>query len=171
MPRLWCSLLIALLPGIAFGADTSVDIGKIEGVYRRSFQNGDSSGEKYISTDVLEIVRVEKGVAYFSVELHFFNGHMCELSGIAVREKGALVHRDNERPDEPCEFHLVPKRGRITFEDIHGHCRRNCGARGSFFDATFRIARRNTTNLKRLRASPGYRAAVDEYRKSKKEKP
>jgi hypothetical protein len=167
------SLLVTTLPLVALAGDTSVDIGKIEGTYRKHFQNGDSSGAKYTSTDVLQIVQVEKGVAYFSVELHFFNGHMCELSGIAASEKGELIYRedDEQRRDEPCVLHLVSKRGRITFEDIHQHCRRNCGARGAFDDASFRIAGRTTTGLKRLRASPGYRAAVEEYRKSKKEKP
>jgi hypothetical protein len=65
-------------------------------------------------------------------------------------------------------FHLVPKRGRITFEDIHNHCRRYCGARGGFGGAEFRIARRNTAALKRLRASSEYRAAVEEYHNDKK---
>jgi hypothetical protein len=105
-------------------------------------------------TDVLEIVRVEKGVAYFSVELNFFNGHTCGLSGIAVSEKGELVHRDNDEawPDEPCVFHLVPKWGRITFEDIHNHCRRHCGARGGFGGAAFAIA----TQHGRSQAAAGF---------------
>jgi hypothetical protein len=96
MPRPWLLLAVALLPAIAFAGDASVDIGKIEGVYRDRHRSGDSSGARYMVTDVLEIVRVEKGVAYFSVELNFFNGHTCGLSGIAVSEKGELVHRDND---------------------------------------------------------------------------
>ena len=165
------SLLLTALPALAFAGDASVDIGKIEGVYRDRHRSGDSTGAKYTVTDVLEIVRVEKGVAYFSLDLNFFNDHTCALSGIAESQKGALVHRDNERPDEPCVFHLVPKRGRITFEDIDDHCRRYCGARGGFIGAGFSVARRNTGGLKRLRASSEYRSAVEEYRKGKKAAP
>lgn len=170
MCRPLLSLLAALLPAVALGGDASVDIGKIEGVYRDSHRSGDSSGAKYMVTDVLEIVRVEKGVAYFSVALNFFNGHTCDLSGIAESKKGALVHREHDEawPDEPCEFHLVPKPGRITFEDINNHCRRHCGARGGFGGAEFRMAQRKTGGLKRLRASSEYRSAVQEYRNSKK---
>jgi len=146
MPGLWLLLSFALLPAVALAGDASVDMGKIEGVYRDRHRSGDSAGAKYMVTDVLEIVRVEKG---------------------------ALVHRDHDDAwaDKPCEFHLVPKRGRITFEDIHSHCRRYCGARGSFGGAEFRIARRNTAALKRLRASSEYRAVVEEYRKDKKANP
>ena len=171
MRLLFCGLF-ALLPAVALAGDGTVDVRKIEGIYRDRHQSGDSSGDKYMVTDVLEIVQVEKGVAYFSVELNFFNGHTCSLSGIAESEKGDLVHRDDDPAwtDEPCVFHLVPKRGRIDFEDIHLHCRRFCGARGGFGGASFRMARRTTGGLKKLRASPEYRGVVEEYRKSKKEK-
>jgi hypothetical protein len=170
MRRPFLLLLAALLPGVALAGDASVDIARIEGAYRDRFRSGDSSGARYTVTNVLEIVRVEKDVAYFSVELNFFNGHTCGLSGIAESEKGALVHREHDDawPDEPCEFHLVPKRGRITFEDMHNHCRRHCGARGGFGGAEFRMAQRKAGGLKRLRASSEYRSAVQEYRNSKK---
>ena len=172
MYRSVISFFVVLLPAIAPAGDASVDIRKIEGIYRDRHQSGDSSGAKYMVTDVLEIVQIEKGVAYFNVGLTFFNDHTCGLSGIAESQKGELVHRDNSpiSKDEPCVFHLVPKRGRIGFEDIHNHCRRYCGARGSFGGASFSMARRTTGGLKKLRASPEYRGVVEEYRKRKKEK-
>ncbi|MFL5034807.1 MAG: hypothetical protein ACJ8EC_07280, partial [Microvirga sp.] len=84
MPRRLAFLLLAALaPALALAAEAPVDIGKLEGVYRRSFRNGDISGAKFTSTDVLEILAVEKGRAYFRTELNFFNGHLCSLAGIA----------------------------------------------------------------------------------------
>jgi hypothetical protein len=136
-------VLAALLPSLALAA-SSVDIGKLEGVYRRSFQNGDTSGAKFVSTDILEIVRFENESVYFRTELNFFNGHICELSGIAESEQGVLVYRDDSRgPNEPCVLRLVPARRRIRFEDVDGHCRKgSCGARGGYDDTTFSLARR-----------------------------
>jgi hypothetical protein len=173
MRRLLLALLLAsLAPAPALAGDASVDIGKLEGVYRVRQQNGDSSGAKYTTTDVLEIVRVDRGAAYFAVELHFFNGHMCEQSGIAEAEKGELVYREEQdagSSDPPRELRLVPKRGRITLEDAGGHCRGMCGARGSFDEATFSLARRRKiTNTARLKDPAAYKASVEEYKARKK---
>jgi hypothetical protein len=96
--RLASLLLAALSPALALAGDAPVDVGKIEGVYRRAFRNGDSAGAKYTTTDVLKLVRLDKGAAYFDIALYFFNGHMCELSGIAKgRGRRAGVSRRNRR--------------------------------------------------------------------------
>ena len=72
MPRRLASLLLAALsPALALAGEAPVDVGKIEGVYRRAFRNGDISGAKFTSTDVLEILAVGKGRAYFRAELNF----------------------------------------------------------------------------------------------------
>ena len=62
-------LLAALLPATALAGDGSVDIGKIEGVYRKRFQNSDSGGNRFMSIDELQIVQIDKDRAYFSVGL------------------------------------------------------------------------------------------------------
>lgn len=165
------AFLLATFPGAALAADSSVDIGKIEGVYRRSFRNGDVSGAKFTSTDILEIVPFGKGSAYFRAELHFFNGHVCEASGIVESEKGALVYRDDSRgPEEPCVLRLVPGRGRIRFEDVDDHCRKEtCGARGGYDGAAFALSRRRRiADPGRLKASPDYKAAVEAYEERRK---
>ena len=41
MRRPIVSLVLTLLPAIALAGDASIDIGKIEGVYRNSFRSGD----------------------------------------------------------------------------------------------------------------------------------
>jgi ribosomal protein L35 len=104
---------------------------------------------------VIEIVQVEKGVAYFGVELKLLQRPYVRIAR----------HRRNARR---VRSSIATTRGRITFEYVHNHCRRYCGARGAFNDASFRIARRTTAGLKRLRALPAYWAAVEEHRNSKK---
>jgi hypothetical protein len=120
-----------------------------------------------MTTDVLKIAQVEKGLAFFEIELHFFNGHVCEQSGIAAAEKGALVYREGKEADNPdprCELHLVPKRGRTTLEDVGGHCRGMCGARGSFDFAEFSIARRQKMSATaRSKVVADAKEAVEEH--------
>jgi hypothetical protein len=173
MPRRLASLLLAALaPALALAAEAPVDIGKIEGVYRRSFPNGDISGAKFTSTDVLEILAVEKGRAYFRTELNFFNGHLCSLAGIAEVEKAALVYRDDSGgPDHTCVLRLVPGGGHIRFEDVGGLCaKESCGARGWYNQSSFKTAaRRRIADPARLKASAEYKEAVeaDEARRQK----
>ena len=68
---------------------------------------------------------------------------MCELSGIARAEGGALVYRGATGVgDEICELAIKPARGRIGFADKGERCRSTCGARGGYDGAWFSIARR-----------------------------
>ena len=167
MPRRLASLLLAALsPALALAAEAPVDIDKIKGVYRRAFRNGDISGAKFTSTDVLEILGLEKGRAYFRTELNFFNGHICSLSGIAEVEKAALVYRDDSGgPDHACVLRLVPSGGRIRFEDVGGLCaKESCGARGWYNQSSFKTAaRRKIAEPARLKASAEYKEAVEAY--------
>ena len=144
--------LAALAPARALAGDGSVDIGKLEGVYRKRMPNGDSAGAKYTTTDVLKLVRLDKGAAYFDIALNFFNGHMCELSGIARAEGGALVYRGATGVgDEICELAIKPARGRIGFADAGQRCRSTCGARGGYDGAWFSIARRQRMSARERR--------------------
>jgi hypothetical protein len=155
-------VLVALIPIAAFAVDASVDIGKIEGKYRRSFRSGDTSGAKYTVTDTFDLTQVGKGVVYFNLALNFYNGHECNLSGIARSEKGALVYRDDSDPQEKCELHIRVRKGRIEFDDLHNHCRNSsCGARGGYGGQTFSIAgRRKLSDKERKQALSDYRDEV-----------
>jgi hypothetical protein len=149
MPRLLCLCLAVLLPAAALAGDASVDIGKIEGSYRRRFQNSDSGGNRFMSTDTLDLLRLDNDTAHFAVGLTFYNDHSCGLSGVAEAEKGALVYRNDERgPDEICELHIKAERGRVALSDIGGHCRYSCGARGGYNGAEFATARRRALSRK-----------------------
>ena len=153
MPRRLASLLLAALyPALALAGDGSLDIGGLEGVYRKRMPNGDSAGAKYTTTDVLKLVRLDKGAVYFDIALNFFNGHTCELSGIARAEGGALVYRGATGVgDEICELAIKPAGGRIGFADAGQRCRSTCGARGGYAGAWFSIARRQTMSARERR--------------------
>ena len=167
MPRRVAFLLLAALsPALASPAtprSTSASLRASTGARR---------GAKFTSTDVLEILAVEKGRAYFRTELNFFNGHLCSLSGIAEVEKAALVYRDDSGgPDHTCVLRLVAGGGRIRFEDVGGLCaKESCGARGWYNESSFKTAaRRRIADPARLKASAEYKEAVeaDEARRQK----
>ncbi len=44
-------------------------------------------GENYWSDDVVEIVPVGPDAAYVRLELDFFNGHMCWITGIGLADR------------------------------------------------------------------------------------
>ena len=164
-------LLATILPAAALAGDGSVDIGKIEGVYRKRFQNSNSGGNRFMSTDQLQIVQIDKERAYFSVGLSFYNDHSCGLSGTASAEKGALVYRNDERsPAEICELQIRPARGVIGLSDIDGHCRYSCGARGGYNGAEFRIAARRKIGAKERRKILADAKEIDEMVAASKSK-
>ena len=152
-PRLILTLaLAALAPALALAGDGSADLAKLEGVYRKRMPNGDSAGATYTTTDVLKLVRLDRGAAYFDIALNFFNGHMCELSGIARAEGGALVYRGATGVgDEICELAIKPAGGRIGFADAGQRCRSTCGARGGYDAAWFSTARRQRMSARERR--------------------
>jgi hypothetical protein len=143
------------------------------GVYKHRFANGDVSGEHYKSEDILEIVPVDASAAYFRLHTEFFNGHICDISGVARQRGEALVYDGPKDVDgHPCRLHLAPAPGGISiYEDENGACRaQTCGARGGYGykpdnppEFTF-AARREIRYLPRLLGSSEYKAALAEYR-------
>jgi hypothetical protein len=165
--------LAALAPALALAGDGSADLAKLEGLYRKRMPNGDSAGAKYTTTDVLKLVRLDKGAAYFDIALNFFNGHICELSGIAKAEGGELVYRGATGVgDEICELAIKPARGRIGFADAGQRCRSTCGARGGYDGAWFSIARRQRMSAReRRKILADARDEIEAHRARGAEKP
>src|SRR5262245_52699828 len=99
----WSRILLAMSAAMAMTATradaASLDIDKVAGVYKYSFRNGDTSGAKYTSENILEIVKVSSTTAYFRVHLEFFNGHLCEESGVAQVVNRTLVYRGEVNSD------------------------------------------------------------------------
>jgi hypothetical protein len=111
---------------------------KIAGRYRHRFQNGDVQGDRFTSTDTLTIRRVGTASIHFDIELNFYNGHSCSLSGGALyRKDGSFVFDDlsanNDLDDTlACRLAIVPSAGGVKFYDLNGGCRTYCGARGGW---------------------------------------
>jgi len=111
---------------------------KIAGQYRHRFPNGDVEGDKFTSTDTLTIRPVGAASIHFDVELNFYNGHECSLSGGALyRKDRSFVFDDSARnalADTPaCRLAIIPTGDGVKFQDITGGCKLNyCGERGGW---------------------------------------
>lgn len=116
----------------------------IAGTYAHSFRNGTVQGDRYRSTDRLEIKPGADGQIHFKVNLEFFNGHSCSAEGSAAYKKnGAFVYRSNET-GEACVLEIFGREKGVEFQDPLGGCKSYCGARGSLAGATFKYSERTT---------------------------
>jgi hypothetical protein len=153
----------------ALAAEINIDA--IAGIYKRSFINGDTSGAKFRSEDTLEIVKASPNTVFLRTHLEFFNGHQCELSGIAKLERDALIYRgDTNAEGKRCMFTLRADRRAVRFEDPEGACRAtSCGARGGYDGRTFSLSRRRPIrDLGAIRKSEEYKAAIEEFEAEQK---
>jgi hypothetical protein len=165
------ALMLALaLPAVAAAPGLPA---ALAGVYKHRFANADVQGDHYTSEDILEIVPVDGDAAYVRLHLDFYNGHICDISGVARQAGESLVYDGPADTDgKPCRLTLASRGDGVhIFEDENGSCRnQTCGARGGYgFKADgppdFTPAQRRTIRyLPRLEASAEYKAALDEYR-------
>ncbi len=166
MNRTVSLLVFLLLAGVAGSsaarADRTVDA--LAGRYGSHFRNGDVQGDKYWSDDVAEIVAVGPDAAYVRLELDFYNGHTCLLSGIGRVEGERIVYDDHASmsPGEPPCMLSVSRRGSdLLIDDGGGSCKSYCGERGSLSDDTLPFSsRRPISYMKRLKASQEYTDAL-----------
>lgn len=170
-------LTFVFLPHSLF-AESLID--RVEGVYKHRFQNGLVSGETYESEDILEIVKTAEGAAYVRYDLQFFNGHTCDLYGIAEEKADALVYTDksSQNPDSACVLSINIKDGKLLTEDLSPYdsdktygCQSYCGARGGFNNVSFDMkAKRKIRYLKKLMNSEEFKQATTLYEEKKKVK-
>lgn len=157
----------AVLPALLLlGAAASRPVDALAGRYSERFRNALVTGEAYWSENIVEVVPVDARHAYVRLDLQFFNGHLCGLSGIAASEGDALVYREPKSGVSGGECTLTLRRhGAELGWDDGGSCKAYCGARGSFHqDGISWKSRRPITYLKRLRASSQYRDALAEWK-------
>jgi hypothetical protein len=139
----------------------------LAGVYRHDFANGLADGTKYRSENVLTILPRSATEAYFHAHLEFFNGHLCEIDGIADWHGDTLVyHGPDSVTGAACVLRLQVADGLIRLADPKGGCRADtCGARGQYDGVTFALSSRRTLpNEAALRGSTGYEDAVRRHR-------
>jgi hypothetical protein len=174
-------VLLALpLPSLAdSAADADADklIAAWEGVYKHQFKSGFYEEGKapdentVLVEDVVEIARHDRTHLYVRADLHFFNGHICGISGIASYAGGAFVYRDPD-PDsgadgQPCTLRVSATKTHLVLDDRSGDgaatCSFYCGARGSLSGYEIELGRRRPIRyLPRLKASSEYKRAVEQ---------
>lgn len=146
-------------------------IGRIDGVYKERFANQLVDGQGYESEDILEIVRVSENTVYFRTHLEFYNGHECNLWGLArFSRKGVLVYDDPEPPLDPedphCRLQFEVSADKITILDPKQSCKSfNCGMRGAFDGEDFALsARRPIKYMQLLKNSEEYKKALEQLK-------
>ena len=158
------SALAVAVSTLALAANVNIDA--LAGVYKKSFQNGNIDGGKYQSEDILEIVKISSATAYLRTHLEFFNGHVCNIWGVAKVEGDALVyHGETNSQGKPCVLSVKVQGGKVTLDDKDGACAiGTCGNRGMYNGTAFELKKRRAIRyMDVLVKSDQYKDAVDEH--------
>ena len=122
-----------LVIGTAALASSSA-VSSLAGRYTHRFKNGNIDGDVYYTTDVVEILPIDAGSAVINMELNFFNGHSCSVSGIAKLDRDRLIYREqdpNPWSDGGCRLEIWRDRTKLRWTEGEGtSCQNHCGARG-----------------------------------------
>jgi len=144
----------------------------LSGRYSSHFENGDVQGNVYWSDNVAEIVAVTGDAAYIRIELNFYNGHTCSISGIGQVSDGRILYNDHAEtsPDEPpCILSVSKKGDNLLIDDGEGSCKMYCGARGSLSGDTLPFSsRRPISYINRLKSSQEYKDALQSWQAHQK---
>jgi hypothetical protein len=171
----WVFLTMLLLAGASTptvaGSPHGFRLDRVTGVYTRRFSNGDVTGRRYTSENVLKIVRSSSQAAYIWIDLSFYNGHMCSASGIAHVEGDALIYRQALQGMKPCVLKITADSKALHLADQRS-CDYMCGAQGGFDEEAFSLkSRRLIPDLTGLKASEDYRDALAEDRNAAAARP
>lgn len=154
----------ASAPASMASSTGSPEMQALAGVYKHRFRNALASGEAYDSEDIIELVPHSATHLYVRIELAFYNGHSCSLSGMARQQGQRFVYTEPaDRPgDAPCQLTLWREGGQLKLSDGEGSCSAHCGARGSLRRYEIPMSRQRPIRyLPRLLASPEYRSAAE----------
>jgi len=149
---------------LALAASVSID--SLAGVYKKTFPNGTIDGNKYQSENILEIVKISPATAYLRTHLEFFNGHICNIWGVAKLEGDALVyHGPTNQQGKPCLLSVKVKDGKVALDDQDGACAiGTCGSRGMYNGTAFELKKRRPIRyMDILLKSDQYKDALDEH--------
>ncbi|MQR99427.1 hypothetical protein [Gluconobacter aidae] len=156
---------LAFLGAVAVAARAD-DISVIGGRYNVHFKNSDIYRNQNYSDDVAEIVPLSPHDAYIRISLWFFNGHKCDISGIAQWDGASLVYKPAlQLPlSKSCVLAIRKLGDRLRLDDDETCKPYYCSMRGSFNGMTFPMSsRRPITYLPRLRESREYQAAITQW--------
>ena len=156
--------LFTAVSTLAFAANVNIDV--LAGVYKKTFQNGNIDGGKYQSEDILEIVKISPTTAYVRTHLEFFNGHVCNIWGVAkVEGDGLVYHGETNSQGKQCLLSVKLQGGKVTLDDKDGACAiGTCGNRGMYNGTAFELKKRRAIRyMDVLENSDQYKDAVDEH--------
>jgi hypothetical protein len=156
--------LFTAVSTLAFAANVNIDV--LAGVYKKTFQNGNIDGGKYQSEDILEIVKISPTTAYVRTHLEFFNGHVCNIWGVAKVEGDGLVYLgETNSQGKPCLLSVKVQAGKVALDDKDGACAiGTCGNRGIYNGTAFELKKRRVIRyMDVLVNSDQYKDAVDEH--------
>lgn len=170
------------LPGIAGARQAQSAMDNMAGVYKERFMSatitpGRQPGESdvpYQAENVIEIVPYDADHLYVRAHLDFYNGHSCDISGMARHEGKVFVYHDPEPPlagEAQCALRVGIDGDRLVLTDRDGpdgasSCSAYCGVRGSLNYNIGMDKRRAIRYLDRLKASRQYAKAIDDLRKT-----
>jgi hypothetical protein len=152
-------------------SESATFLAEVAGVYKVQFQNGDVNGDKYQSEDILEVVPVDDHAAYVRMDLEFFNGHSGRIYGIATYGKNSLIYDNGQKGEDRCVIEYFWSSDKVVTKTDYNKmpgCRSYHGARGSLDRVEFLVKRKRTIRyMQRLKDSPQFKSAMDEYRKAR----
>jgi hypothetical protein len=166
------------VPSVAGAVDAQELMDKMAGVYKHRFMSGaivpGKADEPYQAEDVIEIAPFDANHIYVRADLEFYNGHQCQISGMARFENGKFVYHDPEPPlpgHAPCVLQVGIDKDNLTLSDRDGSagessCWTHCGARGSLVYGIGMDKRRTIRYMERLKASKQYKQAIEDLRKT-----
>jgi hypothetical protein len=134
--------------------------GVLDGIYRHTFRNGILNGMPQYSSNTLEVAHLSAAQAFFLVHLEWANGHLCDLSGIAmVNPDSSLTYRETSN-GAACELTVRATQGEVSLHDEGRQCRRlYCGSRGQF-DVQFSQASHRVDSRHVIESSAQFKAAL-----------
>ena len=125
---------LSLGGGAALYAGAAEPMADLAGYYARTWQSGDVGGGKYDVTDEVVIEPVDATHARISFALNFFNGHTCELDGVAELQGNKLVFTDPAEgwQGKSCKLEIWRQGKDLRWTDRNFGCHSYCGMRGTF---------------------------------------
>lgn len=172
MRRIVFLFILLLSPSLA---EAGPLIDKLQGIIYRDIKGGFDDGEDYWSEDTFELIKIDESRAFIRYALHFYNGQVCNLSGIAEESEGKLYYIEPAPQTPPaCSLTLELKdRNLLSYETSDysegqplGGCRAYCSPRGSFDDAIFRLRSRKLfypARISSIKRSKEYTDAAAAY--------
>ena len=162
------------MPAITQASETTDPVKQFAGRFSEHFPNSDIDGDRFWSDNVVEIVPVSANAAYFRIHLEFFNGHLCDLSGVAQTSGTGLryqesvqvydVHAVGNMKNSQCVLQISKQDDHLLLQESDPDlgCKENyCGVRGGFDGVTLPWkSHRSITYMQKLKTSNEYRDAL-----------